>query len=40
MRLAAHYLAFGLKPGDPVASLMPNRPELIAHYLACFKAGW
>jgi long-chain acyl-CoA synthetase len=38
-RLAAHYLALGLRPGDRVASLMPNRPALIAHYLACFKAG-
>jgi long-chain acyl-CoA synthetase len=38
-RLAAHYLALGLKPGDRVASLMPNRIALIAHYLACFKAG-
>lgn len=38
-RLAAHYLAFGLEPGDRVASLMPNRIALIAHYLACFKAG-
>jgi long-chain acyl-CoA synthetase len=38
-RLAAHYLALGLKPGDRVASLMPNRTALIAHYLACFKAG-
>ncbi len=37
--LAAHYLALGLKPGDRVASLMPNRIALIAHYLACFKAG-
>ncbi len=38
-RLAAHYLALGLKPGDRVASLMLNRIALIAHYLACFKAG-
>ena len=38
-RLAGHYLALGLKPGDRVASLMPNRTALIAHYLACFKAG-
>lgn len=38
-RLAARYLALGLAPGDRVASLMPNRPALIAHYLACFKAG-
>ena len=38
-RLAAHYLARGLVPGDRVASLMPNRIELAIHYLACFRAG-
>ena len=38
-RLAAGYLQLGLEPGDRVASLMPNRYELIVHYLACFKAG-
>ena len=38
-RLAAQYLALGLAPGDRVASLMPNRPALITHYLACLKAG-
>ncbi|MEO1193043.1 MAG: class I adenylate-forming enzyme family protein [Pseudomonadota bacterium] len=38
-RLAGSYLEMGLKPGDPVASLMPNRSELMLHYLACLKAG-
>jgi acyl-CoA synthetase (AMP-forming)/AMP-acid ligase II len=38
-RLAANYLTLGLVPGDRVASLMPNRTALFAHYLACFKAG-
>lgn len=38
-RLAKSYLAFGLKPGDRVASLMPNRWELVVNYLACIKAG-
>jgi long-chain acyl-CoA synthetase len=38
-RLATGYLALGLEPGDRVASLMPNRVDLIVHYLACFKAG-
>ena len=38
-RLAANYLALGLKPGDRFASLMPNRVALILHYIACFKAG-
>src|SRR5262249_7579106 len=37
--LAKNYLALGLAPGDRFASLMPNRISLIAHYLACFKAG-
>ncbi|MGD8423445.1 MAG: AMP-binding protein, partial [Methyloceanibacter sp.] len=37
--LAGHYLALGLEPGDRVASLMPNRVELVIHYLACMKAG-
>ena len=39
LRLAAGYLSFGLKPGDRIASLMPNRADLLVHYLACFKAG-
>jgi long-chain acyl-CoA synthetase len=38
-RIAAQYLGLGLKPGDRVASLMPNRTALFIHYLACFKAG-
>jgi acyl-CoA synthetase (AMP-forming)/AMP-acid ligase II len=38
-RLGANYLAFGLKPGDRVASLLPNRGALIVHYLACIRAG-
>ena len=38
-RLARGYLDLGLEPGDRVASLMPNRYELVVHYLACFKAG-
>jgi long-chain acyl-CoA synthetase len=38
-RLAESLLGLGLKPGDRVASLMPNRPALVVHYLACFKAG-
>src|SRR6201986_3123606 len=37
-QLAAGYLALGLAPGDRVASLMPNRVDLVVHYLACFKA--
>jgi acyl-CoA synthetase (AMP-forming)/AMP-acid ligase II len=38
-RLAGGYHGLGLEPGDRVASLMPNRIDLIVHYLACFKAG-
>ena len=38
-RLATQYLKMGLEPGDRVASLMPNRPALIIHYLACLQAG-
>lgn len=38
-RLASAYLLHGLKQGDRVATLMPNRPALLIHYLACIKAG-
>ena len=38
-QLAAAWRKRGLKPGDRVASLMPNSPELLIHYLACLKAG-
>ena len=38
-RLAQSYSEYGLRPGDRVASLMPNRPRLIAHYIACFRSG-
>jgi long-chain acyl-CoA synthetase len=39
LRLGAHYLNLGLKPGDRVASLLPNRGALIVHYLACIRVG-
>lgn len=38
-RLAASYLSLGLRRGDRIASLMPNRCVLLVHYLACMKAG-
>lgn len=38
-RLAQHYLTLGLRAGDRLASLMPNRVDLVIHYLACFKTG-
>ncbi len=37
--LAGGYHRMGLREGDRIASLMPNRIELLVHYLACFKAG-
>ncbi len=37
--LAANLLGLGLRPGDRVASLMPNRAALLIHYIACMKAG-
>ena len=39
-RLAQNYLSLGLKPGDRIASLMPNRVPLYIHYLACIKGGF
>jgi len=39
-RLAANMLELGVRKGDRVASLMPNRNALIIHYLACLKAGF
>jgi acyl-CoA synthetase (AMP-forming)/AMP-acid ligase II len=38
-RLAANLLGLGLRAGDRVASLMPNRTALVVHYVACVKAG-
>ncbi len=38
-RLAQGLLELGLRPGDRIASWMPNCPLLIVHYLACFRAG-
>jgi acyl-CoA synthetase (AMP-forming)/AMP-acid ligase II len=38
-RYAANLLALGLRPGDRVASLMPNCDTLVIHYLACLKSG-
>ena len=37
--VAAGYRALGCNEGDRLASLMPNRIDLVVHYLACFKAG-
>ncbi len=38
-RVAGGYQGLGLEPGDRIASLMPNRIDLVVHYLACFRAG-
>lgn len=37
--LAGGYRAIGLETGDRLASLVPNRIDLVVHYLACFRAG-
>ena len=37
--LALHYRQIGLRPGDPIASLMPNSFELMIHYLAGLRCG-
>jgi len=37
--VAGGYRALGLEPGDRLASLVPNRIDLIVHYLACWRAG-
>ncbi|MEM7445752.1 MAG: class I adenylate-forming enzyme family protein [Pseudomonadota bacterium] len=39
-RYAAHLVSRGVRKGDRVASLMPNRDVLVVHYLACLKAGF
>ena len=38
-RLASNLLDLGLRKGDRVASLLPNRNVLIVYYIACLKAG-
>mmetsp|Transcript_15531 Transcript_15531/g.37233 ORF Transcript_15531/g.37233 Transcript_15531/m.37233 type:complete len:608 (+) Transcript_15531:94-1917(+) len=37
--VARSYIKLGAKSGDRIASLLPNCPELIVHYIACFKVG-
>jgi long-chain acyl-CoA synthetase len=37
--VARNYLAMGLRPGERVATLMPNHSALIVHHLACLWAG-
>ena len=37
--LARYYIDSGFKPGEIIATLSRNTPELFMHYLACFRAG-
>lgn len=39
-RLAGGLIAMGLMPIDRVAVLLPNRPETVFSYLACFKGNF
>ena len=39
LHYAQNLIAAGLRPGDRVASLLPNSDALVIHYLGCFKAG-
>jgi acyl-CoA synthetase (AMP-forming)/AMP-acid ligase II len=38
-RVAAALAAAGVRPGDRVALFLPNCPELVLGYFACFKLG-
>ncbi|MCG8547332.1 MAG: acyl--CoA ligase, partial [Alphaproteobacteria bacterium] len=38
--LASNYLDLGLRRGDRIVSLLPNRLQVIVHYLACLRAGF
>ena len=37
--VAHSYIKLGAKPGDRIASLLPNCVQLFVHYVACFKVG-
>src|SRR5689334_5751890 len=39
LALAAGLAAEGVRPGDRVALFLPNCPELLLSYLACFRLG-
>ncbi len=39
-RYAVGLFAHGVRPGDRVATLMPNRVEVLIHYLGCLRAGF
>ncbi|MEM7121641.1 MAG: class I adenylate-forming enzyme family protein [Pseudomonadota bacterium] len=38
--LASHYLDLGLRRGDRIVSLLPNRLQVLVHYLACLRTGF
>ncbi|MEO0793652.1 MAG: class I adenylate-forming enzyme family protein [Verrucomicrobiota bacterium] len=38
-KLGAALIRSGIKPGDRVAMMMPNRPELVFAYFACWRIG-
>ncbi len=38
--LANNYLDLGLRRGDRIVSLLPNRLQVLVHYLACLRTGF
>ena len=38
--LASNYSDIGLGRGDRIVSLLPNRLQVVVHYLACLRAGF
>jgi len=38
--LASNYVNLGLRRGDRIVSLLPNRLQVLVHYLACLRAGF
>jgi len=36
---ANHLLDFGLEKGDSITLLMPNTPEIVYYFYACWKLG-
>ena len=37
--LANNYLELGLRRGDRIVSLLPNRLQVLVHYLACLRTA-
>ena len=38
--LANNYVDLGLRRGDRIVSLLPNRLQVLVHYLACLRTGF